>query len=167
MTEATATTTENDTFGAPSRGAFPKLDELEGRLLLVTPSKVQTVPGYKNVGTQERITADVAVLDGENPETYDDMYLSQKGLVPMLKKCLKPGNKPQVLGRLEMTATTEWADKAEKAGGIKALLEEWARKGAKGEKPQFFWNLVEFTPEDAALARAYLAERQSFAAAAE
>ncbi len=163
MSEAATT----DTFGAPSRGAYPSLDELEGRLLLITPSKVQTVPGYKNVGTQERITADVAVLDGDNPETHDDMYLSQRGLVPMLKKCLKPGNKPQVLGRLERTPTSDYAAKAEAAGGFGALMAEWAKKGGKGDKPQFFWNLVEFTPEDAALARAYLAERQSFAAAAE
>jgi len=163
------TDTADDLFGQPTRGAFPKLEELEGRLVLVKPSKVDVVPGYRNVGTQERITADVVILDDPSGEveTYDDMYLSQKGLVPMLKKCLKPGTRhPFVLGRVEMAPTKDYADAAEKAGGIKALLEEWAKKGGKGEKPQFFWNLAEFSPEDAQKARAYLAATDQFAASA-
>lgn len=159
--------TDGDLFGRPTRGAFPKLEELEGRLVLIQPSKCETVPGYKNVGTQERITADVVVLDGEGaPERFDDMYLSQKGLVPMLKRCLKPGAAhPFVLGRVEMAATKDYVDAAEKAGGIKKLLEEWARKGAKGEKPQFFWNLADFTDAEADLARAYIRSTDQFASA--
>ncbi len=157
----------DDLFGRPTRGAYPKLEELDGKLVLIQPSKVETVPGYKNVGTTERITADVTVIDEDDPassETISDMYLSQRGLVPMLKRCLKPGNKPFVLGRVAMSPTKDYKDDAEKAGGMAALLESWAKKGGKGEKPQFFWDLTDFTDEEANAARAWLASVDQFAA---
>ena len=156
----------DDLFGRPTRSAFPKIEEMEGRLLLVKPSKVE----YKvkgKFGEQTRVTADVVILDDpeEGVVEHEDMYLSQKGLTGMLEKCLKPGSKhPYVLGRLQMTATKDWAEAAEKGGGIGELLKAYFAKGGKGEKPQFFWDLADFTDEDANLARRYLAENDAFAA---
>lgn len=49
--------------------AFPTLASLRGRLVLVKPTKQETVPN--NLGqpgsTQQRVTADVTVVDGRGP----------------------------------------------------------------------------------------------------
>jgi len=172
MAENTPAATD-DPFGRPTRSAFPKIEELEGRLVLIKPSKVE----YKvkgKYGEQTRVTADVVVLDDpdEGVVEHDDMYLSQKGLTGMLESCLKPGRKPFVLGRVQMTPTKEYAEAAEKAGdgdgskGIGIMLKEYFQKGGKGEKPQFFWDLADFTDEDANRARNYLASNDQFATAA-
>lgn len=165
------TTPENDPFGRPTSGGRPKLEELEGHLLLIQPTKLDLKVKGK-YGEQDRITADVAVLDAEGGvDEIDALFISTKGLVPMLSRCLKPGNRPSVLGTLEKYPTKEYYDAAEKKGegdpvkGINAMLEEWAKKGAKGEKPQFFWNLADYSDADANVARQYMASRDQFAAA--
>lgn len=165
----TAAPADDDLFGRPTRSAFPKLEELEGRLLLIHPTKIEH--GIKSkYGEQSRVTADIAVLDDpdEGVREIDKMYLSQKGMVGMLETCLKPGKKPFVLGRLVKSPASDYADAAEKAGdgdataGINKLLEDWLRKGGKGEKPAFFWNLADFTDHEANMARRYLSELDQF-----
>lgn len=162
MTEPT-----DDLFGRPTRGRFPKVEELEGLLVLIKPSKVEY--GVKGkYGEQTRVTADVVVLDGDDAGTeYEDMYLSQRGLVPTLEKCLKPGAKhPWVLGRISKFPSKELRESGvEDAAGVDKALAEWARKGGKGEKPQFAWGLADFTDADANVARAYIAKNDSFASA--
>jgi hypothetical protein len=148
-----------DLFRQPTGGGnFPKLDDLEGCLVLLKPSKLEVVPGYKGKGTQDRITADTWVfgpeLDPEKVESYSDMYFSQAGIVPSCKQALKPGGLPYVLG-----VVTKFPSKDLKASGIdtpekvQKAYSDWLRKGGKGEKPQFAWGLAEFTDEQAAAAR--------------
>lgn len=156
-----------DLFAAPtSGGAYPKMDELEGKLILCRPSKIETVTGYQGKGTQERATADVTVFEEDGTyETFDDMYLSQAGIVPSLRKALKPGNKPFVLGRVQMFPSKSTKEKGiDTSEKLQTALSEWARKGGKGDKPQFAWGLAEFTEADAAHARAYLTSLDAFAA---
>jgi hypothetical protein len=45
---------------------------------------------------------------------------------------------------------------------LKKTLEEWARKGGKGDKPQFAWIFGEYTDADAVAARQYLATMDAF-----
>lgn len=162
MTEA------NDIFGTPTGGgAYPKMDDLEGLLVLCKPSKIETVPGYQGKGTTERATADVIVFEVDGSvEKFDDMYLSQAGIVPSMRKALKPGERPYVLGRISKFPSK----KAKEAGldtteKIEAALTEWLKKGGKGEKPQFAWGLDQPTDEDKATARAYLAANDPFTGA--
>lgn len=155
-----------DPFDRPSRGGFARLEDLNHRLLLVKPEKIERGVAGK-FGPQDRVTADVVVLDDpESPDgvsEYPKTYLSQKGMVGMLEKCLKPGAKPFILGRLEMTATGDWSEKAEAhPNGIEGMLEDYYKKGGKGEKPQFYWNLADFSDDDANLARTYLAKNDAF-----
>jgi hypothetical protein len=164
------TDTDTDLFGRPTRGAFPKVEELDGRLLLIMPSKIE----YKikgQFGEQDRVTADVIVLDDPDEPNgireIEDMYISQGGLVPMLARCLKPGAKhPYVLGRLDMFPSKVTREEAEKhPEGIRGVLADWLKKGGKGNKPQFSWGLSDFTDDEANKARAYLASRDQFSAA--
>ena len=164
----TPATTDDDPFGKPTRSAFPKLDDLDHRLLLIKPTKLErSVPG--KFGPQDRITADVVVLDDpdEGVREIDKMYLSQKGIVGMLEGCLKPGKKPFILGRLQRSASGDsWKAKAEAHDeGIDGLIADFYKKGGKGEEPQWYWDLAEYTDEEAAKARRYLIENDSFAKA--
>lgn len=157
-----------DPFSAPSKGGSKYLplevrDEngdivkgdtncLLGRLVLVTPTKLETgLPDKYNPGkTVDRITADVVVLDGapledgaELPAAFDGQYFSQKLIVSQLTKAAKSnmrGADParMVLGRVEKLPPKE-----------------------KGHKPAY--SLAEFTPEDAQKARDYLATKDPFA----
>lgn len=121
----------DDPFGAPApqlaRG--PRLREMHGRLILILPYKVETVPNKKADtpgATQERMTADVVVLDGgtihyggrpealpsvphtkvaEPPLKSERMFISSVGLVSQCRDALanRLANRPgprMVLGRL-------------------------------------------------------------------
>lgn len=159
---ATADVIENDPFSAAGgSGSFPKVEELEGRLVLVRPSKVERVNG--KFGEQDRVTADVHAYDDESKtwELYEDMYLSQRGMVPALTKKLKPGvTKPFVLGRVQMVPVKDSKSVSGKeitdTDELKDALAEWAKKGGRGEKPRFAWVFGEFSDADAAAARAYI-----------
>src|SRR5688500_17073550 len=125
----------DDLFGAPTGGGnYPAIEELEGKLVLIRPSEIKTVPGYQGNGVVDRATADVTVFEDDgSQETFDDMYLNSAGIVPSCRKALKPGAKPYVLGRI-----TRYPSKASKAKGINTpeeiskAIEDWFKKGAKG-----------------------------------
>lgn len=171
----TATTDyADDLFGAPSTGAFPKVDELEGKLLLIKPEKIETVRNrFDKDGskpTVERATADVTVFEDDGThETHTDMYLSQTVLLGACKSALKPGRKPMVLGRLVKVATKDTQEKL-KIGvspeDFTAARVEWLKKGGKGPEPRHVWLLADFSPEDAARAREFLASQDPFTATA-
>ena len=164
-----------DPFGQPTGGGnYPKLDDLEGNLILLRPSKVETVPGYQGKGTTDRATADCWVFGpnvfgidngkgGRIPhdkpdlsavEKYDDMYFSQAGIVPSCKQALKPDGLPYVLG-----VVSKFPSKKSKEAGIDTpekledALTKWLRGGGKGEKPQFAWGLGTYNDDQAKAAR--------------
>lgn len=168
----TAATRDDDLFGGPSSGTFPRVEELEGKLLLIKPEKIETVRNrFDKDGskpTVERATADVTVFEEDGAhETFDGMYLSQIVLLNACKNALKPGKKPMVLGRLQKAATKETQEALKIDNSPEAYAEarkEWLKKGGKGTEPRGVWILSPFSDEDAAKARSYLSSLDPFAA---
>jgi hypothetical protein len=168
----TETDYADDLFGAATGGKFPKVEDLEGKLLLIKPDKIETVRNrFDKDGskpTVERATADVTVFEEDGThETHLDMYLSQTVLLNACISALKPGRKPMVLGRLEKVATKDTQEKLKIDGtpeAFAAARAEWLKKGGKGTEPRHVWVLATFTPEDAQAARSYLATLDPFAA---
>jgi hypothetical protein len=153
----------DDPFGgpAPQLPKGPRIRDVHGRLVLITPWKVETVANRlsKEPGaTQERMTADVVVLDGgtihyggrpeampptahtmaaEPPLRTERQYLSQAGLISQCREALAVNLRDpnaavprMVLGRISTGA-------------------------AKGDNnPPYL--LTPATPEDIALARRYV-----------
>lgn len=164
----------NDLFAAAkSGGKYPTMDELEGHLLLIEPSKIETVrnrfaqPG----GPQEieRVTADVTVFEFEGedePQTFDDMFLSQTTYVNACRVALKPGNKPMILGvpRKYPTNATKEKLKIETPAEFAEARATWLKGGGKGPEPRAVWVLDPFDDPQAQQARAFLAKRDQFAA---
>lgn len=153
----------DDLFGQPTRGAYPKVEDLEGSLLLIKPTRIEVVPNrFDRDGTKptvERATADVTVFGPDGYEEYTDMYLSQAVLLSACKNGLKPGAKPFVLGRLVKVATKETQEKLKIDNSPEKFAEAraaWIAKGGKGTEPKHVWVLDSFTDEDAATARAYI-----------
>lgn len=171
-----AATDTADPFSQPtSGGAFPKLEDLEDKLLLIRPTQIKDVPDTFAPKDQPRMkaraTCDVTVFaeDGAH-QTFRGMYISQAGLLPQLQEIVeaKNPNRPFVLGVLAMlpnkTAKLNGIDTKEK---LKEAFQTWVRKGGKGDKPGYFWGLEKFTPEQANMARpvatAMLAQSNPFA----
>jgi hypothetical protein len=164
------TATDEDLFARPSSGTFPKVEELDGKLLLIKPTAVETVRNrFDKDGskpTVERATADVTVFEDDGTEeTFTDMYLSQIVLLNACKAALKPGRKPMVLGRLvrvptKDTITSLKIDDTPEA--YSAAREKWLKAGGKGAEPRGVWVLHDFSDEDASRARAFLAKSDPF-----
>lgn len=142
MTDDPFGTPEEDPFAsAPQVSAYPKMDDLRGRLLLVKAHKLEEglLSSFSKPGKpmyQDRITADVYVVDGGAPEGFEgeteflDMYLSQDRLVKQLKRSV-PGGR-MILGRLD---TFKPGTKAE-AGNPWGLQEPTDEDKAKA---RVFW----------------------------
>lgn len=107
----------------------PRLEDLYGRLLIIVPKRLENVPNRLKPGTtQDRLTADVIVLDGgilyyggkpnerppvphdkstDVPVKFTDMFISSVGLISQTREKLadrlagRPGF-PGVLGRLNV-----------------------------------------------------------------
>jgi hypothetical protein len=164
-----------DLFAAASSGgAFPKVDDFEGHLILLRPTLIEQVPKPERFGGKpgekiDRLTADVTVFDyeGEPFQSWDDMYFSQTVIVNAARGAMKPGRKPMVLGRLVKVATKATRD-AMKIGetpeDFAKARGEWLKKGGKGPEPRHVWLITEFDETDAEKARAYLATLDAFAA---
>jgi hypothetical protein len=159
-------TQHDDPFSRPSSGNFPKVEDLEGSLLLIRPSKVEMVTNrFDRDGSKpmvERATADVVVFGPEGTEEYGDMYLSQAVLLGACKQALKPGAKPFVLGRLVKLATRDTQEKLKIDNTPEAFAtarEAWLKKGGKGTEPKHVWVLQDFTDEDAQKARDFIASK--------
>lgn len=136
----TAPGTDEAFESAPDVSAYPKPNDLRGHLLLIRPTKFEgdllsqfSKPGKPQY--QDRITADVIVLDGplENFEETEffDMYFSQVRLVSQLKPFVK------------------------RQGLCLARLDTF-RPGQKAEQGNPWGLVTEFTDEDAQLAREHL-----------
>jgi len=159
-------TSPRDLFGSGGSGAYPKVDELEGKLVLLKPSKIEQVPKPQQFGgkpgeLQDRMTSDCVVFEDDGSyEVFDDMYFSQVGFVNPGKRALKPGAKPFVLGRVTMFPTGDQKkagiDTTEK---LKAARQEWMdaiSKGKKVQEPRYAWGLGDFSDEDVAVAMQYV-----------
>lgn len=167
-------TETDDLFGRPSSGTFPKVEELDGKLLLIKPEKIETVPNrfYKEGGSAprevDRATADVTVFEDDGTEqTYNSMYLSQTVLLNACRNALKPGSKPMVLGRLAKAATKDTRESLKIGATPEEYTEartKWLKGGGKGAEPKGVWILSDFSDADAARARAYLTKMDPFAA---
>lgn len=164
----------SDLFASGSRGAFPSIDELEGKLVILKPQKIEHGVQGK-FGLQDRATVDVVVFDdkGEVDQTIDDMYFSQKGIVGPCEKALKPGNKPMVLGRITKTPskqTREMDPPLDTIEKVYAGIEKWRKDIAAGKKtvePKFGWGLADFSEDDLAAATNYLNKNSPLASGAE
>lgn len=118
---------------APQQARGPRVRDMYGRLLLVIPHKLEEgIPNRLQPGTtQDRLTADVIVLDGGaipyggRPEAtppvphsktapvplkVDRMYVSQRGLISQCREALTKrlhGQPGMVLGRLTVGESKE------------------------------------------------------------
>lgn len=170
MTTTTATadpfaTTEADPFDQPNAGGqFPKLEDLEGKLVLIRPRLIQNVADRfhrpkagEAQRMKDRATCDVTVFEEDGSHrTHRGMYISQAGILPQLQTILDDANpnKPFILGVIGDHPNKESKDKGILTReDLKAATAEWVRKGGKGDKPGYFWGLDQFTAEQAAVAR--------------
>lgn len=142
-----------DPFSRPGviPSAFPKVQSLQGRLVLFKPKSVKTVPN--NLGgqgaMQEQMTVDVTVVDGAGPvpvfnqrqhtgaflegPDFPGMWISSEVIVKQLLDALTAGG--QVLARVNVPNP--------------------ALPAGKGNA----WGLVDPTEEDLQTARNFLANR--------
>lgn len=129
-----------DPFGdpAPQQPRGPRLRDMYGRLLLVVPIKLEEgIPNRLQAGTtQDRLTADVIVLDGgpiafggrpeatppvphdkteATPRKSPRMFISSVGLISQCREALAKrmrGEPGMVLGRLGVGAAKEQGQNA-------------------------------------------------------
>lgn len=163
-----------DPFAQPSIGSFPKVEDLEGKLLLIEPEKIERVrnrfakPDDPDP-MQDRATADVTVFEEDGTwETHQSMYLSQAVLLGACRSALKPGNPPMILARLVKLATKASREALkidDTPEAFAAARSEWLKKGGKGTEPKHVWVLQPHNEDDAVKARKYLASKDPFAAA--
>jgi hypothetical protein len=152
-----------DPFGQPSGGGgdFPKPAELNGCLLLLTPVKFEQVQAYQQAPgvMATRLSADTVVLTGLRAgESFDSMYWSQKPIVAAAEKAVRD-KIPAILGTLRRVpiGADAKSGKYPTTEALEAALDAWR----PGSAPiQFAWVLEKFAPEDAQIARDYLASKQ-------
>jgi hypothetical protein len=171
-------TSPRDLFASGGGGGnFPKIDELEHKLVMLKPSVIEQVQKYRGAPgeLQDRVTADVVVFDeaAGTWETIDDMYFSQVGIVNPCRKALKPGNKPMVLGvvsKVPSKQTKEMKPPLDTVEKVYEGIEAWRQAIAKGKnatEPKFAWGLLDFTDEQGALAMKYLSSTSPISSGAE
>jgi hypothetical protein len=151
-----------DPFGQPTGGGtYPKVADLFDALVLLTPVKVETVPKYRGKPgeTQDRLTADLVILDGPRAgEEYDSMWFGQIPIIKAAQTAMRKGV-PSILGRVHRFPINEDKGKYADRHALEAAIASW-RPGA-GEPPSFAWALSPFDESDAQKARAYLAGKAS------
>jgi hypothetical protein len=125
----------NNPFAAPAAAEGIKWAELSGRLLVIEPKSVEA--GIATAfGETSAVRADVHVIDGPAPTTYDDVLVFPK----VLQSQIKGSVGRQVLGRLGQ--------------GV-------AKPGQSAP-----WRIEDPTPKDVELGTKWLAQRNSNAFAA-
>lgn len=162
---ATTGTAATDPFGQkPSEiktSDFPSMEDLDKKLIVVQPTKLEMVADKFNEGkTKERVSADVTVIDPDNPEaskTLKDMYISQGAMVGQIKGLIE--TRDMLLGKVRRFPAKNSPDETpisktpiNDPDSTDLLLQEWLQAGAKGNKPSFAWKLQDFTDQDKDLA---------------
>lgn len=159
FTSATAGAGSADPFGQkPSEvktSDYPTFDELDGKLVVIQPTKHETgLPNpFDREKTRDRVTADVTVIDVENPRksvTHKDMFISQGALIGQIKGLVE--NRGMLLGKVRKFPSKQTPDETPLTkttvltpDSVDLLLAEWLQAGAKGQKPSFAWKLQDFT----------------------
>lgn len=127
---------------------FPTMDDLNGKLLVIQPSKLEKDlpnPLGKADDTRDRLTADVTVIDVENPvksTTYRDMYLSQGALIGQVKNLIE--TKGMLLGVLRRHRAKNTPDGFNTPDEVDKMITDWVAGGARGSKPMFAWKLADY-----------------------
>lgn len=162
-----------DPFGQPEGGGgkYPKAEDLLGVLLMISPIEITNVPKPPKFGGKpgemvEQLTADTVVLpdsvdDLASAEEYHSMWWGQAGIVGAGKIAKRKGV-PAILGRLWRFPVSE--DKKDGTYHTRQDIEAAFVKFENRElkmPPRFAWSLEKFSPEDAEIARAYLANKKS------
>lgn len=152
-TGAATATAVDDPFGVkPSEiktSEYPTMDDLDGRIIVMQPTLAEKVAkpaqfGGKPGEMQDRITADVTVIDSASPKdskTYADMYISQGALCGQLKGLVPV--RGMLLGILRRHKAKGTPDGANTPDEVDAMLAKWVADGARGSKPQFAWKMAD------------------------
>lgn len=149
-----------DPFAAPAAipSSFPTVASFRGRLVLIRPLGQQTVPN--NLGapgsTQERVTADITVVDGLGPVPQ------MKGNPPTPTGQMFPGpDFPGVYVQSEVIVK-QLADALSSRGMVLARIDT-RNPGTQPMKGNP-WGLMDPTEDDKQIARNFLANRTVAAA---
>jgi hypothetical protein len=144
-------------FVEGSRSNFPKIPDLVGALIMISPIKVEQVPNtFKSGELSARLTADVVVFDGSHEGDYTNMWLSQAVFIRTAEPILRKNNGQKVLGRLRRVPKPEhleiWPDS-------EALEKGFTEQGPGKPGPafnSFTWVIDAPTAADKARALGYL-----------
>jgi hypothetical protein len=166
-----------DPFGQPATGGgFPKVADLFGHLLMVTPIKIAEVPDFQDkTKMREQLTAHVDVIDGPPPEyagdepstwvgrTLPNMWLNNKTLVSAAAAAMAEGT-PAILGRLWRFPTSDdvKAGKYTDRHDLEAKMIEANKAWRPGQPPldfRYALGLEKYTDEEAQLAREFIAAK--------
>lgn len=166
---ANGSTATADPFGQkPSEiktSDFPTMDDLNGRLLVIQPSKLETGlpnPLGKPGDTRDRITADVTVIDTDSPEksvTHRDMYLSQGSLIGQTKNLIE--TRGMLLGVLRRHRAKNTPEGFNTPDEVDKMITDWVAGGARGSKPMFAWKLADFSEAEKASALTWYRSKTS------
>lgn len=169
-----------DPFGQPATGGnFPKLVDLLGCLLMLTPQKIEEVPDNFNKGqTTNRLTTTVLVCDGPPADQYTEagvappnedtaakwvgksyprMWINSSPIVKAAEVAMEEGTKA-ILGRLWRFPVSDDKEKYADRWALEQALLNW-RPGQAAIR--YAWSLERYTDEEAALAREVIAKSKA------
>lgn len=154
---------ENDPFGDPVRGEYPKVSTLLGKLLIMTPVLFEKDVVNKETGAkQDRWSVDTVVIDTDGTaESYASMYWSQKAIVTAMNAAQRNG-KP-MLGTLHMFPVlgTEKTHPTEADLLADEDIQRWIKRGSGQPPMKVAWALEAATPAQRALAMDWWTKNKS------
>lgn len=154
---------DDETFGTPTRGAYPKVGELLHKLLILIPVKVEQVPDQNNAGKlQERWSIDTIVVDPDGTAVeYDSMYWSHKSIAAAAAKAMK--DKRPMLGTLHLFPVM--ATKKRYATETELLTDQdivrWIERGSGLPPTPVAWALEPATVAEKAVALKWWRENKN------
>lgn len=152
-----------DPFGAPTpAGKYPAVAGLEGRLLLLIPKKVESVPDTFNVGQmRDRLVTDVVVLTGDRICRWEKVTNNGRTREP---KEFDLGESPEEAGGVKLRdmwisngpLVKACADALDPAKPVTMVLGRLATAPSQFDNDAWILTDATGTSEDVSLARAYL-----------
>lgn len=147
---------DENPFGTPTRGSFPKPGTLLHKLLIMNPVKIEQVADRNNPGKmKDRATVDTVALDpktGEEIGSYDAMYWSQGPIVKAARAALKSGR--PTLGTLHVFPVLKTLDRYKTETELLGDedIQRWLARGSGLPPMAVAWALEPATSEELALA---------------